>query len=178
MCDYENDDTWSSDDVSRRDENGDGFSGRMAAMSHELGRRDSPAFEKLRDYMHTPCNISASTVAEVVRMLQARCFADSQSYRQTRAKALWAELEWMDEDTLIDTFVELWDPLFHRWWQFSALVQHKNAGPALWEQALSRRIDIKTVMHIIAAASDRGAQSFLAQLAMSLVDLDIVSSAR
>ena len=176
--DYESDDAWSSDDVSWRDENGDGFSGRMAAMSHELGRRDSPAFERLKVYLGTPCKISTATTVKILQMLHARCFADSQSFRQSRGRALWAELDWLDEDTLIDTFSELWDPLFHKWWQFTALVQHRSAGPALWEQALSRRVDIKTVMDIIAAASDRGAHSFLAQLADSFVTLDIVSSDR
>lgn len=177
MYDSESDNPWTSDDLNWRDSSDDAISALMAEMKHELGRRDSPAFERLKDYLDTPGEIPAETIAEIVEMLQARCFADSQSYRQCRGKALWAELDWLDEDMLIETFLTLWDPLFHRWWQFSAIVQHRNAGPALWEQALSRCVDIKTVMDIIAAASDRGADTFLTQLSSSITTLDIVSSA-
>lgn len=178
MCDPERDEPWSSDDLAWRGSSDEGTRRRMTEMRLELGRRDSPAFERLKDYLSTPFEISGAVIAEIVQMLRHRCFADSQSRRKPRGTALWAELHWVTEDRLIDAFSVLWRPAYHQWWQSSTLVQHCNAGPALWTQVLSRRVDINTVVDIVAAANARNDRAFLQRVENSIESLDIVSSDR
>lgn len=178
MSDSESENPWGSDDLTWRGRSDEGISGRLTEMRRELGRRDSPAFERLRECLRTPFEIPASVIAEIVQMLRDRCFADSQSFRKSRGKALWAELGWLNEHMLIEAFSAVWNPPYHQWWQISALAQHRSAGPALWAQVFSRRVDIKTVMDIVAEAGDRGARNYLAQLTSEIATLDIVSSAR
>ena len=110
----------------------------------ELGRRDSPAFEQLRDYLRVPSDIPAYVVAEITDMHRARCFADSQSYRQMRGPILWSELHWLREQTLIEAFRLMWTPKHYQWWRTSPLVRHPNAGPALWMQVLAKTADSMT----------------------------------
>lgn len=83
---------------------------QMADMGRELGCRESPAFERLRDYLRVQSELPSRVIAEIVEMLNARCFADTQSWRQSRGAALWTELHWLNEEMLIEAFAELWMP--------------------------------------------------------------------
>ena len=71
--------------------------GQMNAMRWELGRAESPAFERLKVLLRTPFEISGAVISEIVQMRRHRCFADSQSFRKSRGEALWAELHWLTE---------------------------------------------------------------------------------
>lgn len=148
---------------------------RMTDMRHELGRCDSPAFARFRDYLRVPSKLPSRVIAEIVEMLKAQCFADTQSYRQSRGAALWAELHWLNEEMLIAAFDELWMPQYHQW-KTSALVRHANAGPALWMHVLSRPVHVKTILEISTEANTRGYRAFVEQLENSLATLDIASS--
>lgn len=182
MCDSMDDSTWdepwNSDDLTRRGSAEEVTRSQMAAMQSELGRRDSPAFERLKEHLRSPIEISGAVVAEIVQMLRHRCFADSQSFRKARGTALWVELHWLTEDMLIDAFSVLWGSEHCKWWQSSALVQHRNAGPGLWGRVLSKRVDVRTVRDIGAAANARHDTAFLLHLKNSIGTLDIVTSDR
>lgn len=148
---------------------------QMADMGRELGCRESPAFERLRDYLRVQSELPSRVIAEIVEMLNARCFADTQSWRQSRGAALWTELHWLNEEMLIEAFAELWMPQYYQW-KSSALVRHANAGPALWMQVLSRPVHVRTILEINTQANARGDRVFLEQLENALATLDIVSS--
>ncbi len=175
MCDPELKGPWSSDDLTWRGRTAEVIEYRMADMRRELGRRESPAFERLRDYLHVPSELPGRVIAELVEMVRPRCFADSQSYRQYRGAALWAELQWLSEEMLIDAFDELTLPQYYQW-RSGALVNHANAGPALWTHVLSGPVHVKTIVEINAAANARGDRAFLKRLENSLATLDIVKS--
>jgi hypothetical protein len=135
---------WNSDDLTWRGHTPEALNERMSAMRRELGRRDSPAFEQLRNYLSAPSDIPASVVVEIADMHRARCFADSQSFRQMRGPILWSELHWLPEQTLIDAFTLMWTPKYYQWWRTGPVVRHPNAGPALWMQVVSHTLDTMT----------------------------------
>ena len=145
-------------------------------MRRELGRRQSPAFEQLKDYLRVPFEIPGRVIAEFVEMLRPRCFADSQSYRQPRGAVLWTELHWLREEMLIEAFADMWRPQYYPWWKSSALIKHANSGPALWMRVLSRRVDVRTLLDIVTEATKRGDTAFLQHLENSLAAMDIVAS--
>ena len=178
MCDPAFNDPWSSDDLTWRGQGEHVIDCRMAEMRQELGCREAPAFERLRNYLHVPSDIPARVVAEVVEMFRARCFADSQSFRQSREAALWAELHWLPEEKLIEAFTEMWRPQYYPPWKSSTLVKHSKARSALWTQVLSRRVDVETVLDINAEANMRGDHAFLQKFESLLATLNIVASAK
>lgn len=176
MGDPARNEPWSSDDLMWRGWSDEATRRGMAEMQRELGRRDSPAFDRLKSYLRAPFDISGVVVAHIVQMLRHRCFADSQSFRKMRGEALWAEMHWLTEEMLIEAFSVLSTSQGRRRGLSSALVQHQNAGPTLWEHVLSKRVDINTVLDIAAAANARHHTAFLLHLENSIGALDIVAS--
>ena len=109
MCDPAFNDPWSSDDLTWRGHSAEVIDRRMAEIRCELGRWESPAFERLEDYLRVPSDIPGRVIAEIIEMLRPRCFADSQSYRQSRGAVLWVELHWLREEMLIEAFARCGD---------------------------------------------------------------------
>ena len=148
----------------------------LTDMQRQLGRRESPAFERFRDYLRAPSGLSARITAEIVEMLRAQCFAHSQSYRQSRGAALWAELHWLNEELLIATYDKLWSPQYYPW-KASVLVRHANAGPALWMHVLSGPVHVITVFEISTESTLRGYHEFVEQLGKSTALVSIATDA-
>lgn len=146
----------------------------LSDMRRQLGRRESPAFERFRDYLRAPSGLSARITAEIVEMLRAQCFAHSQSYRQSRGAALWAELHWLNEELLIAAYDKLWSPQYYQW-KASALLTHANAGPALWMHILTGPVHVRTILEIRTLARKRGYREFVEHLRNSMALVDITA---
>ena len=146
----------------------------LADMRGQLGRRRSPAFDRFRILLRQPSALPARVTVQIVEMLCPQCYAHTQSFRQTRGAALWAELHWLPEEMLIATYDELWDPQRYQW-KASALLSHANAGPALWMHILSGPVHVRTILEIRTLARQRGYREFVEHLKNSMALVDIAT---